>query len=162
MLPSPSEVTLEVITAQTVMAVIELDVSPAQQACVASNAVSLAEAQFNPGAWFRAVYSGGFPVGFVMLFDPTIPGAMATDPVEPTDIVLWRLMIDRRYQGRGLGRATLDLVRKHIAGLGGFRRLVTSYVPGPDEAEPFYRAYGFTKTGRLWDQGTEIEIALPL
>jgi diamine N-acetyltransferase len=162
MLQSTLEATLEEITAQTLMAVLDLDVSPGQQANLASNAVSIAEAHFNPGAWFRAVYSGGVPVGFVMLFDPTIPGATATDPLEPTDIVLWRLMIDRRYQGRGLGRAALDLVRRHIAGLGGFRRLVTSYVPGPDEAEPFYRAYGFKKTGRTWEDGREIEIALEL
>src|SRR5256885_3232821 len=119
--PTTSGVTLEVITSKTLMAVIDLDVSPAQRECVASNAVSIAEAHFNPGAWSRAVHAGGVPVGFVMLFDPTIPGAMATDPVEPTDMVLWRLMIDRRHQGRGLGRATLDLVRAHIAGLGGFR-----------------------------------------
>ena len=162
MLPSTSPVTLEVITAQTVKAVIDLDVSPAQRACVASNAVSIAQAHFDPAAWFRAVYAGGVPVGFVMLFDPTIPGGIMTDPVEPTDMVLWRLMIDRRHQGRGLGRATLDLVRDHIAGLGGFNRLLTSYVPVPAAPEPFYRAYGFTKTGRLWDNGTEVELALRL
>src|SRR4051794_33767386 len=109
-LPSKSDVTLETITAETLTAVIDLDVTPPQRECVASNAVSIAEAHFNPGAWFRAVTSGGAPVGVVMLFDPTQPGAIATDPVEPTDMVLWRLMIDRRYQGRGLGRATLDLV----------------------------------------------------
>ena len=113
---STSRVTLEEITAETLRAVIELDVSPSQQKYVASNAVSIAEAHFNPGGWFRAVYAGGLPVGFVMLFDPTIPGAIASDPVEPTDMVLWRLMIDRRYQRQGLGRRTLDAVKEHIVG----------------------------------------------
>lgn len=156
------DVTLELITAQTVHAVTDLSVSPAQQAFVASNAVSIAEAHFNPGGWFRAVYSNGMPVGFVMLFDPTIPGAIATDPVKPTDMVLWRLMIDQRFQRQGLGRRTLDVVRKHIAGMGDFRRLLSSYVPGVDGPEGFYLSYGFTKTGRLWDDGTEVEIALEL
>jgi diamine N-acetyltransferase len=153
-------VTLEEITFHTVKAVMALDVTPAQQANLASNAHSIAEAHFSPGAWFRAVCADGVPVGFVMLFNPNVPGAIATDPIEPTDMVLWRLMIDRQHQGKGFGRATLDLVRAHIAGLGGFNRLLTSYVPGPGEAEPFYRAYGFKKTGRMWDDGTEVEIGL--
>jgi diamine N-acetyltransferase len=162
MAASSSKVTLEEITADTLRAIIDLQVSIPQQRYVAANAVSIAEAHFNPGGWFRAVDSGGHPVGFVMLFNPTIPGAIASDPVEPTDMVLWRLMIDHRCQGQGLGRRTLDLVRAHIRGLGGFRRLLSSYVPGPDGPEGFYLSYGFSKTGRYWDEGTEAEIALQL
>jgi diamine N-acetyltransferase len=143
-------------------AVLALDVELSQQQFVASNAVSLAEAHFNPGAWFRAVYADDLLVGFVMLFDPAVPGAIASDPVEPTDMVLWRLMIDRRYQRRGLGRRTLDAVRRHIVGLGRFRRLLTSYIPGPGGPKDFYLGYGFAETGRLWDDGTEVEIALRL
>jgi diamine N-acetyltransferase len=143
-------------------AVLALDVDPAQQQFVASNAVSLAEARFNPGAWFRAIYADDILVGFVMLFDPTVPGAIASDPVEPTDMVLWRLMIDRRYQRQGLGRRTLDVVREHVVGLGRLRRLLTSYVPGEGGPKDFYLAYGFTETGRYWDDGTEAEIALML
>ena len=97
-----------------------------------------------------------------MLFDPTVPGAIASDPVEPTDMVLWRLMIDSRYQRRGLGRRTLDAVKAHIIGLGRFRRLLTSYVPGSGGPNGFYFSYGFPETGRLWDDGTEVEIALEL
>jgi diamine N-acetyltransferase len=143
-------------------AVLALNVDPAQQQFAASNAVSIAEAHFNPGAWFRAVYADDILIGFVMLFDPTVPGAMASDPVEPTDMVLWRLMIDRRYQRQGLGRRTLDAVREHIASLGRFRRLLTSCVPGPGGPKDFYLSYGFAETGRNWDDGTETEIALVL
>ena len=32
-------------------------------------AFSIAEAHFSPLAWFRAVYAGDTPVGFVMLSD---------------------------------------------------------------------------------------------
>jgi len=162
-MPTPAEpLTLEVITADTVLAITGLAVSPRQEAYVASNAVSLAEAHFNPGAWFRAVCHAGTPVGFVMLFDPTRPGAIASDPVEPTDMVLWRLMIDRRYQRRGYGRQTLDAVRQQIPAMGRFTRLLSSCIPGPDSPEGFYLSYGFTKTGRFWERGTEAEIALDL
>lgn len=162
MVPSLSNVTLEEITEETLYAILDLEVTVSQQRYVASNAVSIAEAHFNPGGWFRAVYSGAVPVGFVMLFDPTSPGAVATDPIEPTDMFLWRLMVDHRYQRQGLGRQTLDLVRTHVSGLGRFRRLVSSFVPGPDGPEGFYLSYGFIKTGNRLNEGTEPEIALRL
>jgi diamine N-acetyltransferase len=155
-------VTLVEITYNNLLAIIGLEVAPEQRNYVADNAVSIAEAHFNPGGWYRAVYADDVPVGFVMLFDPTVPGAIATDPVEPTDMVLWRLMLDRRYQRQGLGRRTLDAVRAHIVGLGRFRRLLSSCVPGPDGPEGFYLAYGFRKTGRFWDDGAEAEILLKL
>jgi diamine N-acetyltransferase len=157
-----ANVALRVIDWDNLNAVLALDIEPAQQQFVASNAVSLDEAHFNPGAWFRAAYADDVLVGFVMLFDPIVPGAIASDPVEPTDMVLWRLMFDHRHQRQGLGRRTLDAVRGHIASLGRFRRLLTSYVPGPGGPKGFYFSYGFAETGRLWDNGTEVEIALLL
>ncbi|HNB27714.1 MAG TPA: GNAT family N-acetyltransferase [Alphaproteobacteria bacterium] len=162
-MPQPTpQVTLREITGQTLPEILALELGPQQDDYIATNAVSIAEAHFEPGAWFRGVYSGGAPVGFVMLFNPTIPGAMANDPIAPTDIVLWRLMIDRRHQRRGLGRATLDELRRHIPSIGDFRRLLTSYRPGPASPAGFYESYGFSETGRLWDNGTEVELALPL
>jgi diamine N-acetyltransferase len=161
-IPSPSSVILKEITADNLFDIIDLQITRPQERYVQPNAVSIAEAHFEPGGWFRGVYAGDCPVGFVMLFNPTIPGAVATDPVEPTDMVLWRLMIDQRYQRQGLGCRTLDAVRAHIVSLGGFTRLLSSFVPGPDGPEKFYLSYGFTKTGRLWTKGTEHEIALSL
>src|SRR6185503_18122575 len=66
-----ANVALRVIDWDNLNAVLALDIEPAQQQFVASNAVSLAEAHFNPGAWFRAVYADDILVGFTMLFDPT-------------------------------------------------------------------------------------------
>lgn len=154
--------TLEVITGETLPAILRLAVSPRQEAYVATNAVSIAEAHFEPGAWFRAICYAGVPVGFIMLFDPTKPGAVPTDPVEQTDMVLWRLMIDQGSQRRGFGRMTLDAVRRQIPTMGHFTRLLSSFIPGPESPEPFYLGYGFKKTGRTWDRGTEVEIALDL
>jgi len=60
---------LRPITAGTVRQIIKLAVAPGQERFVASNAVSLAEALFAPEAWYRAIYAGDEPAGFVMLFD---------------------------------------------------------------------------------------------
>ena len=152
--------TLREITADTVRAVVALDVTEEQRGTVASNAVSIAEAHFNPGAWFRAAYLGVTPIGFVMLFDPSRPAVVDRRGIAPDEIGLWRLMIDRNHQRHGHGRRVLDLVRAYIRDRRQFRRVISSYVPGPDGPEAFYLNYGFTKTGGLRNEGREIEISI--
>ena len=78
-----AEVTLREVTGDTVRAVCRLQVGPGQERFVASNAISIAEAYFEPKAWFRAIYAGEEPVGFVMLYDD--PGEARVLPVAPHD-----------------------------------------------------------------------------
>ena len=66
------QVSLREITAETVRRITSLSVNPDQQRFVASNAVSLAEALFSEEAWYRAVYVGESPAGFVMLYDESL------------------------------------------------------------------------------------------
>jgi diamine N-acetyltransferase len=64
-------VELREITQDSLRAVLDLAVAPEQRQYVASNARSIAEAHFEPRAWFRAVYADEDPVGFVMAYrDP--------------------------------------------------------------------------------------------
>jgi diamine N-acetyltransferase len=156
------KVHLREITAQNVRMILDLQVTPEQRNYVASNAVSLAEAQFNPGAWFRAVYAGDEPVGFVMLFDPTAEGAVAKEAINKDEIGLWRLMIDQRYQRRGFGQEVLDLICADLRSRREFKRMLSSYVPGEHGPEAFYLSYGFTRTGRRRNGGLEMEIVLLL
>ena len=78
--PSAPEVTLQAITADTVRAVCRLSVAETQQGFVASNAVSLAQALFEPAAWYRAVCADGALVGFVMLHDESLLSPMPAAP----------------------------------------------------------------------------------
>jgi diamine N-acetyltransferase len=73
-------VSLREITFDSVRQIMALRVAERQREYVASNAVSIAEGHFNPGAWFRGICVGELPVGFVMLFDPTVPNAVARPP----------------------------------------------------------------------------------
>ena len=86
------------MTADNVRSICALRVTPAQERLVTSAAVSLAEAFVHPEAWCRAIYSrAGILVGFVMLHDTQDgPGYM-----------LWRLLVDARYQRCGYGRAAV-------------------------------------------------------
>ena len=66
-----AETTLREITKETVRLVTALDVGPDQHGLVAPNSVSIAEAYFEPKAWFRAIYFGEEPAGFAMVWrDP--------------------------------------------------------------------------------------------
>lgn len=132
-------VTLRDVTADTVRTICELQVRPEQQALVASNAVSIAQAHFDPKAWFRAIYAGEEPVGFVML---------SLDEKTP-EYCIWRFMIDARHQGRGYGRAALELAIDHIRGCPGATEVLLSFVPAPGSPEAFYRKAGFQPTGQV-------------
>ncbi|MEN9628781.1 MAG: hypothetical protein RJA10_2008, partial [Pseudomonadota bacterium] len=92
-------VSLREVTAQTVRAICKLVADP--PGYVAPNSVSIAQAHFHPEAWFRAVYAGDEPVGFVMLEDSAL---LPQPPAEHT-VFLWRFMIDAPRKGQGLGRA---------------------------------------------------------
>ena len=58
---------LRTVSPENLRAVLALDVHPHQRKLVASNSQSIAEAYFEPKAWFRAVYADQQPVGFVMV-----------------------------------------------------------------------------------------------
>jgi len=149
-------VSLREITAETVRRITRLAVSAEQQRFVASNAISLAEALFSEEAWYRAIYAGDAPAGFVMLYDESL---RAAPPAAP-QVGVWRFMIDAGFQGRGIGAAALEQVIAHVRSRRVFSALVTSYVPGPGCPEPFYLRAGFRHTGAL-DDG-EVVLELPL
>jgi diamine N-acetyltransferase len=145
---------LREVTAKTVLAVCKLDAGDGGRQ-VAPNAVSIAQAHFAPEAWFRAVYDGDELVGFVMLHDPTLAEA----PVE-REFFLWRLMIDHRFQARGLGRATIERLVEHVRTRPGAERLLVSHVKGAERVGRFYAALGFRYTGH--EEDGELEMALEL
>ena len=154
--PGATPVALREITADTVRRIAALAVSPGQERFVASNAISLAEALFHPEAWYRAIYLGAEPVGFVMLYDETLRPRLPENPAG----TLWRFMIDARFQGRGIGRSALEQVIAHVRAKGVFSRFVVSYVPGAGCPEKFYLNAGFRHTGQV--DGGEIVLELPL
>ncbi|HUF01711.1 MAG TPA: GNAT family N-acetyltransferase [Gaiellaceae bacterium] len=142
-------VTLREITADTVRQVTALDVTPEQRGLVASNAVSIAQAYFEPKAWFRAVAAGDELVGFVMVYRER---AASTFHV-------WRFMVDARHQGRGYGRRAMELLIEE-ARSDGATEVTLSVVPGDGSALDFYAGLGFEETGEI-DDG-EVAMRLPL
>jgi ribosomal protein S18 acetylase RimI-like enzyme len=141
---SRAVVSLRSITASNKEAVEALRVSPGQEQFVSSVADSLVEAAEEPDgcALYWAVYAEETPVGFVMI----------SDEVGHPDYIphyLWKLLIDERYQRRGFGTATLDLIVEYFRGRPGVEVLSTSAGEGDGSPITFYERYGFEKTGEI-------------
>nr|QLK01734.1 GNAT family N-acetyltransferase [Micromonospora carbonacea] len=150
--------TLLEITDENRAAVVALRVAPGQEPFVGSVRDALADAAQYPHAkpWYRAIYAGDEPVGFVMLSWNVSP--------QPPDIIgpwfLWKLIIDHRYQGRGYGTETVRQVTALVRAEGA-TQLLTSYVPEDGGPAGFYRRLGFVPTGEL-DRSGEVIVRLVL
>jgi diamine N-acetyltransferase len=155
---SATPVTLRELTDDNRSDVLALRVATGQERFVGTVAEALEDADDFPQAspWYRAVYAGDEPVGFVMLSWDCVP--------QPPEIIgpwfLWKLLIDRRHQGRGYGR---DVVRQiaDLVGAAGGEELLTSYVAGDGGPGGFYGRLGFVPTGDVDSEG-EIILRLPV
>ncbi len=147
-------VELREITRETLRPILDTDAGDGGRQ-VAPNAISIAQAHFSPEAWFRAVYDGDEPVGFVMLYDHTL----GTAP-EQREYFLWRLMVDRKHQGRGFGRAAVEGLVEHVRTRPDARRLLVSHVKDADRLARFYGSLGFAYTGEEDDGELVMELKL--
>lgn len=151
-------VTVREITDANRDEVLALRVAPEQSHFVGSVAAALEDAEEYPeaNAWYRAIYAGEEPVGFVMLsWDVTpVPGEI----IGPW--FLWKLLIDERHQRHGYGRAALRQVVEIVRNAGA-TELLTSYVTGDGEPWPFYERLGFLPTGER-DAAGEVILSLDL
>jgi diamine N-acetyltransferase len=125
-------------------AVERLEVSPEQQRFVSNAADSIREAAREPDgrAIYWAVYADETPVGFVMISDDV--GGPGYFPQ-----YLWKLFIDKRYQGRGYGTATLDLIADYFRARTEVKIMRTSCGQGGGSPLGFYERYGFEQTGEI-------------
>ena len=98
--------------------------------------------------WMRAVVVDDKIVAFVML-------AMTNQ--HHTEPYLWRFLIDRMHQRRGIGRRLLDLIVEECREIGD-ETLQTSWVEGKGSPAPFYEAYGFIPTGKIIEGETEARL----
>ncbi len=140
------------MTSENKAVVLALRTHHSQQAFVAPMLQSFADAllpDIVDGApvvpWMRAIEADGETVGFVML--------ALTTPHQP-EPYLWRLLIDRMHQRRGIASRALGLVADECRTMGDSTLLV-SWAEGKGSPRPFYLAHGFVPTGRVVDGETE-------
>ena len=153
----PGTVRLIPVTVDNREALLGLRTHHSQQAFVAPMLQSFADA-FLPEVvhgspvvpWLRGIEADGEVVGFVMM--------ALTTPHHP-EPYLWRLLIDRMHQRRGIASRALDLIAAECRAMGDTTLLV-SWGEGKGSPRPFYLAHGFVPTGRVLDGETEARLAL--
>lgn len=129
------------ITKENLGKIWKLEVFEHQKDQVASNGWSIAEGNYDETAWFRAIYNDEEAVGFVML---------EIDDKEK-EYGVWRFMIDKNHQGKGYGRAAMELIKKVMKEkVPDITEFTLSYVPKEEGgADAFYRKVGFEDTGEV-------------
>ena len=147
------------LNTKNVWEIVKLHVKQEQDDFVATNGQSVIEAFATREEGLVALpfglYEDGKPVGFVMIGFGSC-GDEDEPKVAKDAYCIWRLMIDERYQGQGLGRkamqAVLDYIRTFPCGEAKYCWL--SYEPENTAAKALYHSFGFIENGET--DGDEI------
>lgn len=154
-------ITLREITQVNFEECIYLKLTEAQSEHIATNVYSLAEAysltnhdHYVPMAY--AIYHNETMVGFIMAVYQPID---ENDPDDEEDIYyLARLMIDKKYQGKGYGKEAvkklLELMRTFPYGPA--TAVVLSLDPNNLVAKSLYMSLGFKETDEVDEDGDQI------
>ena len=124
------------ITIQNWETAAALELEPGQEAWIRSNAWSIAESLYHPELNPMGIYRGGTMVGFLMYGSAWQDGR----------VWLFRLMIDKKYQGQGLGREALQRLIRRMRDEG-FTEVNVGWDPDNDVAGRLYLKHGFEPTG---------------
>jgi GNAT superfamily N-acetyltransferase len=148
-------VSLREVSKDNIDLVADLRVAEHQKYDVASVGKTFWQASGRDDLWVRAVYAGEIPVGFVAIVDPSLAGRGAEE------LYLARMLVDRRYQGRGIGRAAIQQVLSHARTRPGCVRVKLAHVPSNESVGRLYEEFGFRHTGTV-DEDGELEMILEL
>lgn len=119
-------------------AVLKLKVTDEQNEAkyIAPNVRSIADAYLyrEAGDVFPyAVQEGDTVIGFVLL----------DEDAEEKELMIWRMMVDKEYQGKGYGRAIVEKVMEKFEADSRFDVLIADYVKGNDVMGRLLESLGF-------------------
>lgn len=133
-------VKLQEITIENFDDVIALQVREDQRDLVASNTESIAQTYVQPECIPLAIYDEETPVGFLMYCVDRDDG----------ECWLYRLMIGAQYQGRGLGRAAMELLLERIRRDPDRHRIFLGVDPSGVASAALYLSLGFCCNGHVF------------
>ncbi|MCR6463431.1 GNAT family N-acetyltransferase [Bacillus paranthracis] len=117
---------------------IRLSVKKEQQTLIASNLYSIAEVQFLDDFYAKGVYLDETMIGFTMF------GIDSDD----NNYWIYRLMIDKKFQGKGIGKQAIHLVIDEIRrnNNANISIIMIGYAPENFTAKFLYKKVGFIET----------------
>ena len=116
----------------------ELEVSTEQKEYIESNAISIAQSKFEHTLKPYAIYIGEKVVGFLMY---------NSVQEELDGYWIYRIMVDKEYQGKGIGKAATKLMIAEMAKLPNAKNIIVGYHPNNIGAHNLYSSLGFIDNG---------------
>ena len=154
-----AEVHLRPVTNENVADCLALEVEEGQTQDVAGNAKSLAQAAVNPALVPLAIYDCAAR-GFVEPSTPMI-GFVMLELAAGVGFIL-RLMIDKRFQGEGYGKAAMQEVIRRLRLYPEVEMIATSYRRGNEAAASLYQSLNFVPWAISYAQENPDEVYVRL
>jgi diamine N-acetyltransferase len=137
-------ISLQEITQDNFFTCMQLSVRK-DQPFVASNSFSVAESKIFPNWITNAIYSDEEMVGFMMY----------TLDYEENELYLCRFMIDQKQQGKGYGKAALDLLKEIAMRDEKIKKIKLSTDPKNENGIRIYEKFGFIDS-KYMEDGEEV------
>ncbi len=135
---SDNAVRIEEVNAENWYDCCLLEISKEQRNYIEPNAVSIAQSKFETTLKPYAIYFEDKVVGFLMF---------NAAKEELDGYWIYRIMIDKHFQGKGIGKAATKLMMLEIAKLPEADKVVVGYHPENKDAHHLYASLGFIDNG---------------
>ncbi|EPE2685108.1 GNAT family N-acetyltransferase [Vibrio alginolyticus] len=135
--------------------VIDLKVGESQSHLIASNAEWIAQASFNEDSVSYGIYINDKAAGLISLIDPRVLEEF-NEHFQKDHLYVWRLMIDHRFQGYGLGKKAVNFSKQYASLIGLQGLSLTTMDKEEGNALSLYQRLGFIPTGRRLDDEIEL------
>jgi len=142
-------ISLREVTAENWYACCQLSMAEEQEQFVEPNSVSIAQSKYETTLQLRAIYLRQDLVGFLMY---------NTEPEELGGHWIYRLMIDKRYQRKGIAKHAMRLIIDEMTTSLDCKRIVAGYKPDNTAAGALYASLGFEDRGDRF--GKEMAVVL--
>ena len=143
---------LKKINRKNVADILNLEVFDNQKSFVATNNSSIIEAYIaiteNNHVFTFGIYNDDKPVGFLMIGFDVNSDDESAPKIAKGNYNIWRLMIDKKFQGKGFGKKAMELALEFINTFpcGTAKYCWLSYESENDRARQLYKSVGFVET----------------
>lgn len=157
---------LKKINRNNIGEILKLEVFDNQKSFVATNNISIIEAYIalteNNHVFTFGIYKDDVPIGFLMIGFDVNSDDEGAPRIAKGNYNIWRLMIDKKFQGQGFGKEAMDLALEFINTFpcGTAKNCWLSYESDNDVARQLYKSIGFVETDEK--DGEEIVAILEL